>query len=56
MSEEDGKSSRSWREIAEEASHEKDSNKLVALLDELERAFEEQEKLREPLHAKHKAA
>jgi hypothetical protein len=45
-----GKPSRNWREIAEEASHETDSKKLLELTQELNRAMDERDELR-PLTA-----
>jgi hypothetical protein len=38
------KSDRSWRDIADEASHEKDPKKLVQLAEELSRALDERDK------------
>ena len=39
----DGKRARSWQEITEDASHEKDPVKLKALSQELEQAFVERD-------------
>lgn len=48
MSSADNKPCRDWREIAADASHEKDTNKLNDLAQELERALEERdEKLKQ---------
>jgi hypothetical protein len=41
MSQDDGKPSRTWREIAEEASHERDPVRLQKLAKELEQALEQ---------------
>ena len=43
-----GASARTWQEIAADASKEKDSQKLMALTEELERAFEERDKALHP--------
>lgn len=42
------KSPRTWQEIAADAAKEKDSQKLLAFTDELERAFEERDKALHP--------
>jgi hypothetical protein len=39
----DGKRARTWQEIADDASHERDPEKLKVLAQELERAFVERD-------------
>ena len=41
MSQDDGKPNRTWREISEEASHEREPIKLLELAKELEQALEQ---------------
>ena len=43
---------RSWREIADEASHERDPKRLVQLAEELARALDERDKAADNLRKK----
>jgi hypothetical protein len=55
----DGRPKRGWREVAEEASHERDPDRLLELAKELEQALDERDKLPaqpQPPQAKKKSA
>lgn len=52
MSEADRKPTRTWQEIAEEASHERDSDRLAKLTQELEQALDTRDK--KPVQSEHR--
>jgi len=56
MSQDDGKRVRTWQEIAEEASRERNPEKLLKLSEELDRALEERDGKKPPQSAQRRPA